>query len=191
MILLILFWVFFKIGLFTIGGGYAMISTMSDEVVNRGWISKDLVSVFIGIAESTPGPLAINMATFIGFNQYGVLGAIVATLSVALPSFIIIVIVAKMVDKFLENKIVRYVVDGIKSAVIGLIFATALYMVYEICFHDVYNFNQIKNIDYKALIIVILIFIFSKLKIKGKKFSPIMLIIVSAGFGIILYGLIP
>lgn len=191
MILLLLFWIFFKIGLFTIGGGYAMISTMSDEVVSRGWASEELVAMFIGVAESTPGPLAINMATFIGFHQYGLLGAIVSTLSVVLPSFIVILIVAKMVDKFLENRIVKYVVDGIKAAVVGLIGATALYMIYELVLEPAINQKDISLFDYKAIIIMVIVMVLSKVKIKSKKASPIILILVSAGLGMLLYGLIP
>ena len=86
-ILLELFWVFFQIGLFTFGGGYAMIPMMQDFIVDqKGWVSYEEIMNFIAISESTPGPFAINMATFVGTSQYGILGAIVATIAVILPS---------------------------------------------------------------------------------------------------------
>src|SRR3989339_815903 len=92
--LLNLFWIFFKIGLFTFGGGYAMIPLIESELVGGGYITSDLLYDFIGIAESTPGPVAINMATFIGMDQVGLLGAFAATLGVVLPSFLIILLIA-------------------------------------------------------------------------------------------------
>lgn len=95
MILVELFITFFKIGLFTFGGGYAMIPMITDEVVAKGWATAQMLTDFIAIAESTPGTFAINTATFIGMEQMGVIGAIFATLGVIMPSFIIILIIAK------------------------------------------------------------------------------------------------
>ena len=90
-VLLELFWVFFRIGLFTFGGGYAMIPMIQDLIVDEyGWVGTEEIMNFIAISESTPGPFAINMATFVGTSQYGILGAIVASFAVILPSFIII-----------------------------------------------------------------------------------------------------
>ena len=95
MIFLELFWVFFLIGAFTFGGGYAMLPLMQAEVTAKGWISNEAVVNFIAVSESTPGPFAINMATYVGSEMGGVLGAACATLGVVLPSFVIILIVAK------------------------------------------------------------------------------------------------
>ena len=94
MIYLKLLWTFFKIGLFTIGGGYAMIPMIKSEVVAVGWLTESELLDFMAISESTPGPFAVNVATFVGFNEAGVLGALCSTLGVILPSFIIILIVS-------------------------------------------------------------------------------------------------
>ena len=90
---LILFLTFFKLGIMTFGGGYAMIPLLTDEVLSQGWLTSDEILNFIAVSESTPGPIAINMATFIGASQYGFIGALLATLGVVLPSFIIILII--------------------------------------------------------------------------------------------------
>ncbi|MDY0294204.1 MAG: chromate transporter, partial [Acholeplasmataceae bacterium] len=117
--LLKLAWIFFKIGLFTFGGGYAMIPLMESELVSRNLIDINTLYDFIGIAESTPGPIAINMATFIGNEamiQYGflarILGSVVITTAVALPSFIIILLIASFGSKFLESKFVKEAFTG-------------------------------------------------------------------------------
>lgn len=120
---------FFKIGLFTFGGGYSMISLIDDEcVVKKKWITSDeLMNVTI-IAESTPGPIAINCATYVGYRQAGILGSIISTIGVVLPSFIIIYIISLFFDNILENKIVASAFKGIKIAVSLLVFTAALRM---------------------------------------------------------------
>ena len=121
MIYLELFWTFFTIGAFTFGGGYAMLPLIQIEVVNKGWLSNDAVVNFVAVSESTPGPFAINMATYVGSEMGGVLGAACATLGVVLPSFIIILIVAKCYDRFKQSKLVKGAMSGLKPAVIGMI----------------------------------------------------------------------
>ncbi len=121
-----LLWVFFKIGALTFGGGYAMLPLIQDETVARGWVSADEIVDFIAVSESTPGPFAINMATYVGTEQGGILGAICATLGVVLPSFIIILIVARCYEKFKTNRFVAGAMTGLKPAVIGLIAAAVL-----------------------------------------------------------------
>lgn len=120
---------FFKIGLFTFGGGYSMISLIDDEcVVKKKWITSDeLMNVTI-IAESTPGPIAINCATYVGYRQAGILGSIISTIGVVLPSFIIIYIISLFFDNILENKIIASAFKGIKIAVSLLVFTAALRM---------------------------------------------------------------
>ena len=113
-----LFVTFFKIGLFTFGGGYAMISIVEDECVNkRKWISEDEMLNLIIIAESTPGPIAINCATYTGYKVKGFLGALVSTIAMALPSFIIIFLISTILDNFLEIKLISYAFTGIKVGV--------------------------------------------------------------------------
>ena len=121
MIYLELFWTFFTIGAFTFGGGYAMLPLIQIEVVNKGWLSNDAVVNFVAVSESTPGPFAINMATYVGSEMGGVLGSACATLGVVLPSFIIILIVAKCYDRFKQSKLVKGAMSGLKPAVIGMI----------------------------------------------------------------------
>ena len=109
--LLELFFIFFKIGLFTFGGGYAMIPLIRQEMVNGGFLTIDQVNQFIGIAESTPGPFAVNMATFAGFHTYGIWGSVFATLGVVLPSFIIILLIAYFSDKFVKTRPVQKILS--------------------------------------------------------------------------------
>ena len=127
-ILLELFLTCFKVGLFTIGGGAAIIPILQQEVVAKGWITMDEVLTYIAISESTPGPIAINMATFVGSSQAGVLGALCATLGMVLPSFIIILIIAKFFSKFAENRYVKTVLVSIRPFVVGMILSAGLYL---------------------------------------------------------------
>ena len=133
MIFFELFYTFFKIGAFTFGGGYAMLPLIQAEVIAKSWIAGDTLINFIAVAESTPGPFAINIATYIGsemggsFGVWGsIFGAFCATLGVVMPSFIIILIVAKFFEKFKESKAVKGVMSGLKPAVIGLIAAAVI-----------------------------------------------------------------
>ena len=127
--LLTLFWTFFKIGAFTFGGGYAMIPLIQRETVEKhGWITEDDILEIIAIAESTPGPIAINSATFVGFRTAGVLGAACATLGVVLPSFIIISAIASVLGAFLEFRAVRYAFFGIRAGVLGLVIKALITM---------------------------------------------------------------
>ena len=125
MIFLELFWVFFLIGAFTFGGGYAMIAMIQQQVVSRGWMETAQIIDFIAIAESTPGPIAVNMATFVGSQMGGVWGAVCATLGVVLPSFVVILIVARCFRAFCASKWVKGVMSGLKPAVVGLIASAA------------------------------------------------------------------
>ena len=121
MIYLELFWTFFLIGAFTFGGGYAMLPLIQAEVVAKGWLpAEDLVN-FVAVSESTPGPFAVNMATYVGSEMGGVLGSACATLGVVLPSFVIILIVARCFDRFRSSGIVKGCMSGLKPAVIGMI----------------------------------------------------------------------
>jgi chromate transporter len=122
-----LFYTFFYIGVFTFGGGYAMIPLISQEVLNNNWVdSTDILIDFIAIAESTPGPFAINIATFIGYEQAGIIGALFASFGVVLPSFIIILIIAKLFTKFASNKYVQGFLKGIRPVVPGIILSVAM-----------------------------------------------------------------
>lgn len=116
-----LFRVFFLIGAFTFGGGYAMIAMVQQQVVSRGWMTAEALIDFIAIAESTPGPIAVNMATFVGAQMGGVPGSVCATLGIVLPSFVVILIVARCYTAFQKSKWVQGIMSGLKPAVMGLI----------------------------------------------------------------------
>ena len=200
-LLLTLFFSFFLIGLFTFGGGYAMIPMIQETVIEKGWVeSIDEIFKFIGIAEATPGPFAVNISTFIGFNEAGFFGALFATLGVVMPSFIIILIIAIFGDRFLKTPIMQDALRGIRPIVIGLIASVALSILYKNLFNCELNiFNiQIKEFDFICLIITIIAFSLSFVKYKvkkndkivTKKISPILLIIISGLIGMILYSFI-
>ena len=195
--LLKLAWIFFKIGLFTFGGGYAMIPLMESELVSRGLIDITMLYDFIGIAESTPGPIAVNMATFIGnttMMDYGffarILGSIVITTSVILPSFIIILLIASLGSKFLESKFVTNAFAGLKPTVIGLILSVSVGLVIRLVF-PLFSLKDfvfdLSIFNYKNLIILCIIVIMTHLI---KKLSPIKLILISAVLGIIIYSIL-
>ena len=129
--LLSVFWVFFKIGLFTFGGGYAMIPIIQKETVeNKGWITDDDILEIIAIAESTPGPIAINSSTFVGYRVAGFWGAFFGTLGMVLPSFLIILTISFVLREFQSIKAVQYAFNGIRAGVLALLFK-ALWTMYK------------------------------------------------------------
>ena len=184
-IYLILFFEFFMIGLFTIGGGYAMIPLVRELVLKYNWMSETEFYNFLGVCESTPGPIAINMATYVGSTQGGLLGSIVSTLGVVLPSFIIIVLVASILKKVIKNKYFQAFLNGVKPVVIALIFGTGLMLVIK-CIGFI-NINEF-SFDFISFIIFILIafiFYFTKYVFK-KKLNAISLILISASLGLLI-----
>lgn len=184
MILLYLFLEFFKIGLFTIGGGYAMIPLMRETVLKYGWMAEDQFYDFLGISESTPGPIAINMATFIGSYQAGFLGSLVATIGVVLPSFIVILLVATILKRIIKNKYFQAFMDGVKPVVIGLIVSTGLVLlVNSIGFNTT---TQTFALNLPAIIVfstILILFAVSKYAF-NKKLGNISVIIIAALLGI-------
>jgi chromate transporter len=183
-----LFWSFFQIGLFTFGGGYAMIPMIEEAVMNHGWLQSSSLSLidFIAISESTPGPFAINIATFVGMTEAGIFGAFFATLGVVLPSFLVILLVARFFTRFSSNPIVQGIMKGIRPVVVGILLSVMLTFAIKAVFHvDLLAFS-VNGFDYLALIIFVIIFLFSRFI---KKVSPILIILISATLGIILYGL--
>ena len=189
-IYLSLFLTFLKIGAVSFGGGYGMISLMREEVLLHSWLTEGEFLNFIAIAESTPGPIAVNMATFIGSSQAGLLGSLVATLGVILPAFIIILVIASLFTNLLKLAGVKWALNGVKPVVAGLITATAITMAVSVIFGFKTIGNNV-NFDYKALIILGVIVTTSLTfnKLTKKKLSPIILILISAVLGIILYSL--
>ena len=121
---------FLEVGCFSFGGAYAAIPLIRDVVLRYGWLDEETLLYFIGVCESTPGPIMINLATYVGSSQAGILGALLATFMVVLPAFLIILLVVKIMDKFLRNPYIKAVMDGLKPGVIGVILATGLSMIY-------------------------------------------------------------
>ena len=135
-----LFWTFFKIGAFTFGGGYAMIPLVQREVAeNHKWLDDEDILSVIAISESTPGPIAVNMATFVGYRTAGILGSTFATLGVVLPSFMIILLVSGVLREFYHLAAVRYAFEGIRAGVLALIFK-ALWSLYKKCPHGLISY---------------------------------------------------
>ncbi len=126
MIYLELFLIFFKIGAFTFGGGYAMLPLIQQEVLSHQWMTLEQLVNFVAVSESTPGPLAVNLSTYVGAETGGLLGAVCAMLGVVLPSFLIILLVAKFYQAFQENTLVKGCMNGLRPTVVGLIGASLL-----------------------------------------------------------------
>lgn len=196
MIFLELFLTFFKIGLFTFGGGAAMIPLIQQEALSKAWLTESELLSFIAISESTPGPIAVNMATFVGSSQgellggplFAALGSICATLGVIMPSFIIILIIVSLFTKFAEYKSVRTVLTTIRPVVVGMILAAGAYlMLNAIGFSNVNSVNlQPVSIILTAAVAVIM---FLYKKIFKKDIPVIQLICSSAVLGIVTYAI--
>lgn len=175
-----LFLTFFKIGLFTFGGGYAMISIIQNEFVEKKkWISQDELLDILAVAESTPGPIAINSATYIGYKQAGILGSIFSTLGVALPSFIIIYIISLFLNNLLDIEIVANAFKGIKVGVSFLIFTAALKMV-----------KNLEKTPYQITLFILSVIAIFIINFFALNISAIWIILSGAILGIIYYGFI-
>ena len=179
MVYLYLFLEFLKIGLFTFGGGYAMIPLVKETVLSYGWLTEEQFVNFLGVCESTPGPIAINMATYIGSVQGGILGSLVATIGVVLPSFIIILIIAAILKNFTKNKYVKAFIKGVKPIITALIFGTGVMMLIEVI-----GFNttgRLFTFDGNSFVILaLLIFIYYVVYDRTKKKLPAWAIILIA-----------
>lgn len=188
MIYLELFLTFLKIGAVSFGGGYAMISPIRQEVLANGWLTETEILNLIAVAESTPGPIAVNMATFVGSTQGGILGSFLATLGVVLPSFIIILLIAALIRGFLKYRGVQAFLGGVRPCVVGLILATgaSLFMTTLLGFTapEAGLSPDWRGIGILAILVAIAI---GGKKLLKKKPSPILMILISAFLGIIFY----
>lgn len=191
MILLKLFATFFEIGLFTFGGGYAMISLVMEKTLANGWLTEAELLNMIAVSESTPGPIAVNMATFVGSTQAGILGSAAATLGVVLPSFIIILLISAIMKNFLKYKGVQAFLSGVRPCVVALILGTGI----SLLLSTLFGFKQIAgytpSADLRGIIIFAVVLAFSLVykKLRNKKPSPIIVIVISAVLGMILYSI--
>lgn len=190
MILLELFLTFFEIGALTFGGGYAMIPFVREQVLVHGWLTEEELLNMIAVSESTPGPIAVNMATFVGSEQAGILGSAAATLGVVLPSFIIILIISALLKNFLKYKGVGAFLSGVRPCVVSLILGTAITLFFSVLLGIGAGDFEL-NVDFIGIVIFALVVGISLIykKKKGKKPSPILMIAISACLGMILYSL--
>ena len=203
MIYLELFAGFLKVGLFSFGGGYASIPLIRDVVMSYGWLSEDMLTYMIAVSESTPGPIMVNLATYVGITQGGLLGAFVATLAVVLPAFFIIIAIVAFLSRIIENPYVAAVMQGLKSCVTGIILATGAHMVIRNCMISktmaesgvpAAGTGSVFPVNIRAAVVTILlagIYYGSRrlMRSAGKRkgLTPIQLIAVSAVLGMIVY----
>lgn len=180
MILWHLFLGFLKVGLFSFGGAYGAIPLIRDVVLSYGWLDDEALTYMIAVSESTPGPIMVNLATYVGSSQAGILGAAVATFATVLPAFVIIILVVTMLNAVIHNRYVKAAMNGLSACVVGVVIATGIYMTAGNCL--------IGSVDWKGLVIALILIgamIFSpKMKIK---LSPIHVILLAAVLGILIY----
>ena len=181
MIYLELFITFFTIGLFTFGGGYAMLPLIQQKVVEKGWMTIEEIVDFVAVSESTPGPFAVNMSTYVGAEMGGVLGSVCATLGVVLPSFIIIIIVAKCYIRFKNSKLVSGAMFSLRATVVGLMAGAVFGMLPTVFLSAGIAWSSLLT---PQLLCSAAIFL-PMLVLALKKVSPIILILCSAGAGIL------
>lgn len=186
MILLDLFLGFLKVGCFSFGGAYAAIPLIRDIVLSYGWLDDEMLAYMIAVSESTPGPIMVNLATYVGSSQAGFLGAMMATFAVVLPSFLIVLAVTAVLPKVIKNKYVQATLRGMKPSMIGIILATGCWMIFKNLFD-----NSVEEISIRAVIITAILgaVYFGQKKIVKRSISPIMLIVISALLGMVGYAL--
>ena len=185
MIYLQLFWEFLKIGLFAVGGGMATLPFLQDLSEKTGWYSQALITDMIAISESTPGPIGINMATYVGCNVAGFLGGVVATMGEILPAIVIVVTVSRYLEKFRGSKLVDAAFYGLRPAVTGLIAAAGISVVKVAMFHfDLYRQTGVlmDAFDLKKIVFFVVAFA----AIKKFKLHPVVYIACAAVVGILL-----
>lgn len=184
MICLDLFLGFLKVGCFAFGGAYGAIPLIRDVVLSYGWLTDDALTRMIAISESTPGPIMVNLATYVGSSQAGIAGAALATTAVVLPAFLVILLIVSLMKNVLKNPYVQAVLKGMKPCVIGIILATGAYM-------SIRSFlpAQASSIDHRSLLLTLLLgaVIFLWKRIKKSQVSPILLIVIAAVLGVIVY----
>ena len=187
MIWLELFLGFLEVGCFSFGGAYGAIPLIRDVALSYGWLSDETITYMIAVSESTPGPIMINMATYVGSSQAGFLGALLATAAVVLPSFLVILLVTAVLTSALKNCYVKALLQGLKPCVIGIVLATGIYMILHNCFGAVLS----AGCDLRVILVTVLLFLIKILyqRRTQKKLSPIFLIAISAVLGVIVFGI--
>ena len=191
MIYLQLFFTFLKVGAFAFGGGYAMLSLIGDSVLKYGWMTEEELLNFVGVETVIPGPIAVNMATYIGYEQGGFLGALLATVGVVLPSFIVILVVAALIKNLLKYPPVRTFIISMRPALGGLILSVAVTMALTVFL----GIDTVKNInltfDWRTLVMLAVVIAVPTAwkRLKKKEFSSVLLVVISGAVGMVLFGL--
>ena len=186
MIYLELIWGFFQVGLFSFGGGHAAIPLIRDIVLEYGWLTDDMLSNMIAISESTPGPVMLNLATYVGFSQGGIIGALIATVMVVLPAFVIILLLMSLLRAVVDNPYVKALLKGLQACMLGVILATGVYFALRNCIH----YSDGISFDVRAIILTVILaaVYFGAKKYRKNGISPILLIAISAVLGIVAYA---
>ena len=187
MIYLDLFLGFLRVGCFSFGGAYGAIPLIRDVALSYGWLDDETLAYMIAVSESTPGPIMVNLATYVGSSQAGLGGAVLATLAVVLPSFLVILLAAAVLKNLLENQYVKAVLGGLKPCVIGIILATGVYMTV----HNGISGMGKPGLDLRpaAITAILAAVMWGAKPVLKRKVSPLALIAVSACLGILLYGI--
>jgi len=185
MILLELFLGFLKVGCFAFGGAYGAIPLIRDVILSNGWLSDESLTYMIAVSESTPGPIMVNLATYVGSSQAGFLGALLATVAVVLPSFLIILLITALLHTLLKNKYIQAALRGMKPAIIGIILATGVYMLLQHCF----SLAPLPTLHLRETLLtaVLLVILYGFRLLFKKKLSPILLFLIAAVLGILFY----
>ena len=174
---------FLKVGLFSFGGGYAAVPLIRETVLAYGWLDDTRLSDLIAISESTPGPIMVNMATYVGATQGGIPGAIIATTASILPAFLIVILFMKLMQKAFKNEHINAALDGVKPAIAGLILATGVFMAANNIVPD-----MLFDLNATLLTAALALIYFGSRLIVKKGISPIVLILISAVAGVVLYA---
>ncbi|MDD2648412.1 MAG: chromate transporter [Eubacteriales bacterium] len=184
MIYLSLFLEFLKVGLFSFGGGYGAIPLIQDCVLSNGWLDEGMLANIIAVSESTPGPIMVNTATYVGSSQAGFFGALAATFGVVLPSFVIILLIAKCLGGFIKSRGMQAVIGGISPAVCGIILSTGIFMAFTLLAGSITAFE----FDFASAAVMALLAAASIIykKLLKKRMSPILLIVIAAMLGMII-----
>ena len=189
MIYLQLFLTFLKVGAFAFGGGYAMLSLIGDSVLKYGWMTEQELLNFVGVETVVPGPIAVNMATYIGYGQGGLLGALLATIGVVLPSFTVILIVAAFINNLLKYPPVKALIMGMRPALGGLILSVAATMALTV-FFGIESISRAQfTFDWRTLAVLAAVIAIPLVwkRIKKKEFSAILLVVLSGVLGMLFF----
>jgi chromate transporter len=177
---------FLEVGFFSFGGAYAAIPLIREVVLARDWMDEEMVAYMIAISESTPGPIMVNMATYVGSVKGGIPGAMIATTAVVFPAFLIILLIMVLLKKALQNKYVKAALGGLKPCIIGIILATGILMMIRNCNISIKAKPDVLTVGLTCFLVAVY---FGSRKIVKRGMSPIILICISALVGVVAYGI--